>query len=241
VAAHVARAPLSAGLGRSIALVLLGAGLLACADPPLRLDAEATLDTDGLVRVPSRRVGGSYLRPGASLRGYSKLRIVFTGVEYERPPTRARSGPSGTGANYALTPQQQARLERYFHETFERELAASPDFEVAAAPGAGVLDVRGSIVDLVVQVPSDTRTSDRSFVRRAGEMTLILDASDSQTGEVLVRLADRRVISQSGDFHLYGNDSVNQSAAVRKAFARWARLLRERLEELHHLPASPSP
>ena len=103
------------------------------------------------------------------------------------------------------------------------------------------MPVRGRIVDLVVQVPPAPRPSDRSFVRRAGVLTLIVDIGDSRTGESLVRIADRRVISETGDFELYRSDSVSHTAALRKAFSRWARLVRDRVEELRSDAGAPGP
>ena len=199
-------------------LLLLTTALVACADPPRRVGREEALSADGLVRVPSRRVSGSYVRPGADLSRYSKARIELVGVEYEREPSQRRSGPAGTHTNYALTAHQLARIEQYFLEAFERELLGKGGLSAADAAGPDVLDVRGRIVDLVVQVPPEPRPSDRSFVRRAGVLTLIVDIGDSRTGESLVRLADRRVISETGDFELYSSDSVSHTAALRKAF-----------------------
>jgi hypothetical protein len=219
-----------------IAIGLVVALALACADPPRKLAQSEPVTADGLRRVPSRMLGASYVHPGADLTAYSRVRIELGEIAYERPPTRARSGRSGVGESYALTDRQRDRLERFFREAFRRELVESGRFEAATDVGPGVLDVRGRIVDLRVEVPPEPRASDRSFVRRAGELTLILDVADSHSGESLVRIADRRVISQTGDFDLYRSDSVTHAAELRKAFSRWARLLGERLDELRAQP-----
>jgi hypothetical protein len=222
------------------ALAVCGVALLmACIDAPRKLRNEQELAADGLQRVSSRRVGASYVRPGASLAGYSRVRISLDGLEYRRPPRHVRSAPAAGGGNYALGPQQRARFEREFVAAFEHELVESGLYAAATAPGPAVLDVRGRVVDLVVEVPPEAPGSNRTLVRRAGELTMILDAVDSRSGAVLLRMADRRVISQTGDRELYVSSSVSNMAQVRKNLSRWARLLRDRLTELRELDAIP--
>jgi hypothetical protein len=214
-------------------LALCGVALLVgCIDSPRRVREAEALGSDGLERVSSRVVGASFVRPGASLAGYSRVRISLTGFEYRNPPKDVRTAPRVGGGNYALSERQEARLEREFRQAFERELIGSGLYAAAEAPGPDVLDVRGRVIDLVVDVPPEVPATQTNLVRRAGEMTMVLDVADSRSGEVLVRMADRRVISATGDTGLYVSDSVSNLAQVRKNLSRWARLLRERLEEL---------
>jgi len=226
-------------IGRALTLCL--AALLACADPPRSVELREDLGPDGLKRAPSDRVGLLYLRPGASLAAYSKVRIQLLEVAYRSPPSRSRTGPSGARMNYALAPDQRERLERDFLAAFQRELVDSGLFAGATDPGPDVLDVRGRLVDLVVEVPPESHASDRSYVRRAGELTLVLDVVDSRSGQALLRIADRRVLSQSAGSTLYRSSPVTHTAALRRALSRWARLLRDHLAALRQegeLPAA---
>lgn len=214
-------------------LALCGVALLAgCIDAPRQVRDAEQLGADGLERVPSRRVGASFVRPGASLASYARVRISLDGIEYRSPPKEVRTAPRVGADNYALSPRQEARLAREFHQAFERELIGDDLFAAADGPGPDVLDVRGRVIDLVVDVPPEVNAFDTQLARRAGEMTMVLDAVDSDSGQVLVRIADRRVISATGDTGLYVSDSVSNLAEVRKNLARWARLLHDRLVEL---------
>lgn len=215
------------------ALTLCLAALLACADPPRPVAGDEPLGADGLERVPSRRLAVLYERTDASFAPYSKVRVAFAGVAYrDPPPDRALSGPSGTGANYALTPDQRDRLERDFVATFERELVGSGLYAAAALSGPEVLDVRGRIVDLLVEVPPEIPIPDHSYVGRSGEATLILEVFDSTSGRALLRLADRRVLAQPTGSALYRSGPVSSASDLRRALTRWARALRDRLGEL---------
>ena len=71
-----------------------------------------------------------------------------------------------------------------------------------------------------------------------GQMTLLLDASDSQSGEPLVRVGQMRSI-QLADGGFYESDPVTNSTAVREMFQTWAYDLRRELDQFHSLPTLP--
>jgi hypothetical protein len=61
-----------------------------------------------------------------------------------------------------------------------------------------------------------------------GEATLIVELFDSESHEILARVADRRRIDrQTGSWQ---NNSINNRAAARKLFRRWATLLVQGLD-----------
>ena len=72
-------------------------------------------------------------------------------------------------------------------------------------------------------------------------MTLVLDVRDSESHAPLARIADRRAVQPSGGYALYQSNTVNITAELRRVFTRWARFLREGLDELQQLPAIPGP
>jgi hypothetical protein len=196
-----------------------------CASPPRSIEYDSggnVPDTaDGLYRVRTTRVGAAFVKPGARLSDYDRVVIDPVTVSY-----RATSD----------------RLKRIFQESFERELARSQAFAVVSEAGPSALRVSGHIVNLAVDVPP-RRGRERDFVLEAGEMTLILDVRDSQTGEPLARVADRRAIRPSSSNLLGGYESnpVNNWGAVREIFADWARILRDGLDDLRALPVPPVP
>ena len=103
-----------------------------------------------------------------------------------------------------------------------------------------MLRLSGRIVNLVVNVPP-TRGREADFVQNAGEMTLILVMRDSQTGELLGRVADRRAIrpGSAGLSMVWESGSVRNWGAVRDVFSNWARMLRHALDDLREVPHVP--
>lgn len=224
-------------------LLAVAALVPACAtrsSQPIEFDPKG-VTADGLVQVRTSQVGGAYVKPGARLGSYRKVMIDPVEVSYKRPP-RSGSSLRGMGdANFALDEKEMANLQRLFQESFEKEFSRSQIFEVVREPGPDVLRVSGWIIDLVVRAPRQRAGSDVTFVRSAGEMTLVLDVRDSQSNAPLARIADRRAVQPSGGYDLYESNTVNITAELRRVFTRWARFLREGLDELQQLPAVPEP
>jgi hypothetical protein len=77
-----------------------------------------------------------------------------------------------------------------------------------------------------------------TYTTSSGQMTLLLDAQDSTSGEPLVRVGQARAIQMSDD-GWYESDPVTNSGAVREIFRTWASDLRRELDRFHALPALP--
>jgi hypothetical protein len=65
----------------------------------------------------------------------------------------------------------------------------------------------------------------------AGEMSLVAELYDSETGEVLARVVDRREARRS-DTMQYTNSVTNQGD-FRQIASGWARILRNGLDKAH--------
>ncbi|MDH3518937.1 MAG: DUF3313 domain-containing protein [Myxococcales bacterium] len=237
---------------RSSALLqaaLLGAALgvlgLGCAPSPRSIEYAAKGDlpvtADGLHRIRSTRLNAVYLRPGSSFAGYDRILFDPVTVSYKRPPRKPTAANRDRG-NFALPPADMERMKQLFQQAFEAEISKSEVFALADAPGPNVLRIAGHIVDLVVDAPPQ-RGSERSFVLKAGEMTLVLDVRDSETGEPLARVADRRAVqpASGGPGSLYYSTAPRTWGEVERRFRLWAAILREGLDTLKDLPDVPQP
>jgi hypothetical protein len=225
----------------ALALAALAAG---CAGGAARPSVEyetgrrAAVTADGLYRVKSWRISNAYLKPGAVFTTYRTIVIDPVSVAYQRAPRDPRGSGSPERGNFALEPWQMERFQKLFQEALDAELAESSFFEVVREPAPDALRVRGYIVDLVVNTPPE-RGRDRVYVSVSGEMTVILDVSDSQTREPLGRIAERReVVPAGGQLRRAG---VAEWGEIERMFRSWARLLREGLDELGRLGPVPEP
>jgi len=201
----------------------------------------APATADGLYRVRATRVSAAFVKPGANFASYDAVLIDPVSVSYKRDP-RPAPEPGPEQRFFALDDATSKRLKQIFQGSFERQLSKSDVFAIASEPGPGALRVSGRIVDLSATVPP-LRGSENHIVLEAGEMKLILDVSDSETGAPLARVVDRREIRPQSASLLGGfeGDPVNTWGAVREVCANWARLLRMRIEDLHALPVPPLP
>jgi len=205
------------------------------------LGDRAAVTDDGLHRLKSRRMAAVYLRPGANFAGYRRLLVMPVQIFFAAD----EHGDASKGAGM-LSPADERRFRRIFQQMLEEELGASPSFEVADAAGPDVLRIRSHIVDLALDARAG-KSGAKVYSIGSGELTVLLDVSDSESGVALGRLVDRKRIGSSetltrSDLHPHaaslgvgtvaarGSDA--QWTYLRRIFRAWARVLRQGLEEL---------
>jgi hypothetical protein len=195
---------------------------------------------DGLHRIDWEPFKITFVKPGADLQRYGKVLVEEVTVSYKTPPRSAQLERYAIAPNYALPDSAVASMKRYFHEAFVKALGKSQSFSVTDSPGPDVLLISGHIVNLKITVPPerDQGVDETDYASSSGQMTLILDAQDSTSGEPLVRVGQARAIQlEGGGWH--EADPVTNSAAVRQTFQTWASDLRRELDQFHALTELP--
>jgi hypothetical protein len=208
------------------AIVMIGALSTACAStlPGPRLGSATTFD--GLVEVVNARSSAAWMRPNFDLSGYKQVKLEGAGIEYRPVHRRARLG---SGNAFPMSDSAKARLKTIVSTAFREELGRSERFELTEETGPDVLLVWGGLLDVVSFVPPTSPGRGDIFLRRIGEATLVVELRDSQTGHTLARILDRRAAEQTGG--VMASNTVSNTAEVRRLANRWARLLRQRLDE----------
>ena len=130
------------------------------------------------------------------------------------------------------------RLRNLFQEALESEFAESHVFSITDKPAPDVLRVRAHLVDIVVLTPP--QRSDHVYVGDAGELTMILDVSDSQSRVPLARLSERAKLTPPG-VGVELNRPGYEWGQLRRLFRKWSSLLRGGLEALPSLGPVPPP
>jgi hypothetical protein len=128
----------------------------------------------------------------------------------------------------------QARLAKIMREAFEKQLARSERFELTEEVGPDVLTIWGGLLDVVSFVPPQRAGRDDIFLRRVGEATLVIELRDSETNATLMRIMDRRAAERAPGSVMNSN-AVTNTADVRRLANAWARLFRQRLDEVPSL------
>jgi hypothetical protein len=148
---------------------------------------------DGLVAVASRNLDEVYVRPGANFEAYRKVLVDPARVEFRKGWLRsinATRGPSRW-----LVPEDAANITETAATSLTDVVAASftsRGYEIATAPGPGVLRVSANVTDLVVNAPDVASAYVQALYNiTAGEATLTLEVRDADSGILLGRVVDR--------------------------------------------------
>lgn len=227
-------------------LALAALALAGCMYAPVRIgyetDGHLTTSTgEHLYRVHATELGALYLKPGVEFGSYDAVAFRYPTLAYRSPP-KMGDYFDHTPGNYRLRLDASDRLRRDLSRALSNELARSRGFRVVPEPTSGGLRISPHIVHLRWEAPPD-QGGESLYLRRTGSMTLILDVRDAETGALLARLADARLIkpSSSGLAGAFESSPVNNWAGVRDVCTHWAWLLRATLETLRVMPPLPAP
>jgi len=212
------------------ALALLLAGTLAALWPMAVLSDEPPKEWDGLARVKSKQLDHVYKLPEADFSGYKRVRLDPIEVEFDKnwKPNDSERSPSRRLSNSDIEKIKQALAEE-FRKVFTEELTKN-GYPVVDESGDDVLRVSAAIVNLYITAPEKMSAGrSRTYTTSAGHMTLIAELRDSVTGKLMARAVDSVQGRDTGNFQI--TNSVTNMSSARTALIKWARVLREGLDE----------
>ncbi len=219
----------------STGILVVAAGCASTPPATLQTGPEAEVTVDGLVRVDNAVVPVAYEKPGMDLTPYTRFMLDPVEVAYQKDPgDRRRSAGAGPAANYALSPSQMQTLKDVFREAVVEALTKDDGYELTTEPGPDVLRISAALIDLIVSIPTQqTGVGDEVYTRSYGEVSLVLELRDSQSGDILARAADRRDPTRPTGGVDYARVSTTfVRSAVKAMFVHWAELLRESLDAI---------
>lgn len=222
-----------------LALLLTPAlGMMGCAasqpDSSPRVAAAEPLSYDGLTPLQNTMMSRVWVREGIRLSGYRKVLLSGAEIRYRPAPPPTAEGQKKAATEFPVSPAEKAALEQLISEEFGRALERLTLPQVTE-PGPDVLLVRGYMLDVVSQIPPDSRDNGGYVIDSAGQATFMVELVDSQTSTVLVRALDTRSARTPGE-HYRSNTATNR-AQVRRLIARWADLLVDALNDLTTIDA----
>jgi Protein of unknown function (DUF3313) len=208
--------------------VLCAATLVGCAStrPP------QVVEWDGLVRRPGTRIDALFVKPDVDVAAFTSVLLdpvqVSFASNWDQNRRRSSSGGRISAADVAAI---QSRLAELFRETFRTNLA-SGGFQLVEEPGPDTVRVTAAIVNLYVTAPSaGSAGRNRTYTASTGQMTLVAELRDSETGELLARAVDTQRGRRTGVMSLASR--AENMADARRAIGIWATALRQGLEELY--------
>jgi hypothetical protein len=206
------------------ALALLAAHASAAGRDQIGTESSA----DGLEKISIKGIDFAYARPGASLVSYKKIMLDPIEVAF-----RKDWKPNRSGSNLPLPAKEREAIRQGVAKIvlteFTKELQRSTQYQLVTTAGPDVLRAKARIVDLYVNAP-DTASMNviRTYTLSTGEMTLLAELFDAETGQVVARVLDRTEGRDTGHFEL--TNSVVNDMESRLTASAWARILRKRLE-----------
>lgn len=196
------------------------------AQEPKNLDE--AMSYDGLQKITIKGIDMAYAMPGATLSQYSKVMIDPIGVRFHKDWK-----PTVPGSTRSVSPSDQRTIRenaaKVVYDALVEELKKG-GYTVVTVAGPDVLLLRIAIVNLYVTAPN-VMTPGRSkvYTVSAGEMTLIAELADSDTGETIARVIDRYQARTTGNFQL--SSGVFNAGEGRSAATSWAKVLRGELDK----------
>jgi hypothetical protein len=101
-----------------------------------------------------------------------------------------------------------------------------------------VLRVKVKIMNLYANAPDTAVAGVRTFTVSAGEMTLLLELYDSETGAILARVVDRQEARSTGRMQI--SNSVTNAGDAAQIANGWARLLKKGLDKAREAKSEPA-
>ncbi|MEM7708538.1 MAG: DUF3313 family protein [Pseudomonadota bacterium] len=206
-------------------LVLLLSGCAGSSKPPT-FDTPPDVTPDGLQRFDSPVFELVYVKPDLDLSSYNLIQIRPIGLGYKRDPAK---GPMllRPARNFELNPSQRTQVSRAFARAFTEAMTGDQRYRQVIDPEAGAMQVKLALARLEVNIPeAGADTTEKVTVDKAGEMTLVVEVSDSISGEPLVRGRDTYVVS--GD----GQSRADLNLEISAVFTQWAIDIRNGFDQL---------
>jgi hypothetical protein len=217
---------------RTLAVLGLSLALSSALAASSKKELEALMAKDGLQKVSVRNIDLVYARPGATLAPYKRVRLDPVKVAFSPSWNPTRTG-SLTKLGNEEKEEIRARVAKLVEEEFARELQAGGRYQVTTDSGPDVLRVQAGIVNLYINAPDTGIGRSRTVVSSTGEMTLIAELTDSASGQVVARVADRR----EANSRVQVTNSFTNETEGRLIAASWAKALKKALDNAHEIGA----
>src|SRR5437870_1375763 len=153
-----------------IVILLAPTFLLTSAFGASKADLDRTMSYDGLAPIKVKGIDLAYARPGATLAGYSRVKLDTVEVAFSK-----NWDPNRPGSRIKLTPEERENIRtgvaKIVYDEFAKALQAKSSYKVVDESGPDVLRVKAKIINLYVNAP-DTGGAGRSrtYTVSAGEM-----------------------------------------------------------------------
>ena len=192
-------------------------------------DVDEAMSRDGLQKINVKGLELAYARPGASLAAYKRVKLDPVEVQFDKS-----WNPTRTGSRIKLGAEEREKIRatvaKLVEEEFAKAVQAGGTYQISSESAPDVLRVKASVLNVYINAPADTGAGrSKTYVSSAGQMTLLAELSDSASGQMLARVADRREGNSLA--RMERADRIENEGAARQVAAAWAQILRNALDK----------
>ena len=188
---------------------------------------------DGLHLMPDTKLRAVYMKPGADLSQYDKVKLLDAYVAFRKHWQREHNEdePFEMRVSDKDMKEIRDRVSKAVTKEFTRVLSTEGGHQIVKDAGAGVLILRPASINLDVTAP-DLMTAGMSetVVASAGSMTLYLELYDGKTQAIIARIIDPEAADNVGIAEVANR--VTNTADFDRVVRRWAEILNKHLAQL---------
>lgn len=210
-----------ASIGATLAVCAV---LSACVAQP-RVATEVSFNYEGLRSAPSERFETAQFRPGIDFTQYRGVQLLEPELEFRRPDR--------TQQEFPLTAEQKDRFRDLLSASFHDAFAASATLATVTEPAPDVLTLEVRVIDIVARVPANSSgmgSRGSILLDATGQVTLVLEINDSESGAILARGVETRQVR--GAAMRRDATMLTTWEDVERLVDRWAEITRSGVEDL---------
>ena len=187
---------------------------------------------DGLHLMPDTKLRAVYMKPGADLSQYDKVKLLAAYVAFSKHWQREHNEdePFDQRVSDRDMKEIRDRVQKAFAKEFAKVLSEG-GHQVVTGGGDGVLILRPAIINLEINAPDImTAGMSQTYVASAGSMTLYLELYDGKTNAIIARIIDPEAAGDEGIAQVANR--VTNTADFDRVVRRWAEILNKHLGQL---------
>jgi hypothetical protein len=188
---------------------------------------------DGLELRPTKGLDLVYVRPGATLKGYTQVLLaVPVEVAFDKnwdPNADVR----GTSGRLSASDIQRIKdeMSTEFRKVFIEELIKG-GYTVVDLVGENTLRASAALSEVHINAPEKMQAGRAtSYTLESGRMTLAMELRDGPTAQLIARIVDEKIGNSTGQLQV--TNSLTNSADFRRAVRSWTRQLVKALDKVN--------
>jgi len=218
-------------INRVSTLLLATAVILSgCASKPptFQEGPDAEVSFDGLIRVDNTAFKKVWADPDADLSIYTKIIPIKAEIEFRAVKDSSRRSSK---TEFPIDENDRIKVIDTIAQVLNEEIGDNKRFTITDKPASDTLILAVSLLDIVSNVPPELIGRGEIFLSRVGEITIVLELKDSQSGETLLRAAERGAVEPAGNRGMRSNSATNMNE-LRRLARRWGTKITAGLESL---------